>query len=596
VVQADPNSILAFGDCDLDGGSNIFECNNNSGPLDAFITTWDIAPSDIVTIPLQVGTYNFMFNWTLLSDPSIQISGTHTNADGDFVTNFVESGIYYLAIDGEFPHLKGYPADKLLDVIQWGDNIWLSEEDMFRGWQGTSFTAEDIPNLSLATSMEGMFHSAINFTGDISNWDVSNICNMRGLFAHATQFNVDLSSWDVSKVESMDTMFFNADNFNQNISVWDIGNVLTMMGMFKDATVFNQPIGDWDITHVADLSELLAFTTDFNQSLANWIFVQSMNLTGIFEMAIGLDCQNFSSTLMRWNYANPDIINKDLGTSMTLEYDQHTMTAVSEMQARGWTVPGTVSLIDCVPLDVKYWTGELNDKWNIQSNWNPSFVPINCDKVIIPKRINYPIIKTGTAIIQSVQILKDARIEILEGSLNLNFTVQQRLDCGETPVEIYNSANTLLDSLYGKTYAGGLITYLNTVTGTGLVAAPSDQSGAAVWGCYGDYIGGTSEWIGTGQANTDTIVIFCAETGIAAKLCDDLVSGGYEDWFLPSRNELNKLYVNLNQNGLGGFSSGYYWSSTESGNFNAWLKNFSNGNTNFTNKLGNNSVRAVRAF
>jgi outer membrane protein assembly factor BamB len=420
VVQADPSSILALGDCDKDGGSNILECNNNSDPTDAFITSWDIDPSDIVTIPLQSGTYNFTFHWTLISDPSIQISGTHTNADGDFVTNFVESGIYCLAITGEFPHLKGYPADKLLDVIQWGDIFWLSAEDMFRGWNGTSFTAADIPNLSLATSMKCMFHTAINFIGDINLWDVSSICNMSGLFAHATQFNVDLSSWNVSNAESMDTMFLNADNFNQNISVWDIGNVLTIMGMFKDADAFNQPIGEWDITHVADLSQLLENTNDFNQSLENWIFVPSMNLTDIFEKAKGLDCQNFSSTLMGWNYANPDIINKDLGNSGSIEYDQYAMTAVSEMQARGWTVPGTVTLIDCVPLNVKYWTGDQGDNWNHQTNWNPSFVPINGDQVIIPKRINYPIIKLNTANLKSVQILKDARIEIdPAGTLNL---------------------------------------------------------------------------------------------------------------------------------------------------------------------------------
>ena len=174
--------------------------------------------------------------------------------------------------------------------------------------------------------------------------------------------------------------------------------------------------------------------------------------------------------------------------------------------------------------------------------------------------------------------------------------VQDRLDAGETPIEIYNSDNTLLDSLYGKTYEGGLIAYLNTSTGTGLIVAPVDQSTEAVWGCNDDEIGGTSSAIGTGQANTTLIVDGCAESGIAARLCDDLVIGIYDDWFLPSKDELNELFENLKENGFGGLS-GVYWSSTEAGNNIAWLQYFFIGNQSDTPKYFNIiDVRAVRAF
>jgi len=44
-------------------------------------------------------------------------------------------------------------------------------------------------------------------------------------------------------------------------------------------------------------------------------------------------------------------------------------------------------------------------------------------------------------------------------------------------------------------------------------------------------------------------------------LCDDLVFNGYSDWYLPSSDELNKLY--LNKSAVGGFSNTFYWSSTE---------------------------------
>ena len=155
--------------------------------------------------------------------------------------------------------------------------------------------------------------------------------------------------------------------------------------------------------------------------------------------------------------------------------------------------------------------------------------------------------------------------------------VQNRLDAGETPIDIYNSNKSSLESLYGKTYAGGLIFYLNTNDGNGLVAASVDQSTNATWGCFPEMIGGTSDAIGTGQANTDTIVNFCGEPGIAARICDDLVYDGYDDWFLPSLFELTELYRNLHLNEFGGFNGFGYWSSTESNTVSGWTLDFSDG-------------------
>jgi len=195
----------------------------------------------------------------------------------------------------------------------------------------------------------------------------------------------------------------------------------------------------------------------------------------------------------------------------------------------------------------------------------------------------------------SVQDLVDFQISI-QDLLAGGVSIQELLDAGETPIAIYNSENSLLDSLYGKAYRGGLIAYLNTSTGTGLIAAPVDQSTDAEWGCFGSLIGGTSAAIGTGQANTTLIVGGCPDAGIAARLCNDLFYGGYGNWFLPSKDELNELYQNLNVNGLGGFSNGYYWSSTEFDALEAWRQNFSNGSQDQGFALDYEYVRAVRAF
>ncbi len=152
----------------------------------------------------------------------------------------------------------------------------------------------------------------------------------------------------------------------------------------------------------------------------------------------------------------------------------------------------------------------------------------------------------------------------------------------------------------GDEYAGGIIFYLDESGEHGLVAALVDQSSGAQWGCYGNGIGGTSASVGSGQSNTTKILAGCNEAGIAARVCDDysVTVGGivYDDWFLPSKNELNLMYVNLHQNALGGFGGSGYWSSTENDYYSAWEQDFSFGGQYYNNKYSNARVRAVRAF
>ena len=152
----------------------------------------------------------------------------------------------------------------------------------------------------------------------------------------------------------------------------------------------------------------------------------------------------------------------------------------------------------------------------------------------------------------------------------------------------------------GDTHQGGIVFYYDG-NGGGLIAAPSDQSSAA-WGCYGQSIGGTGSALGTGAANTTAIVSGCSESAIAAKICADLTLGGYSDWFLPSKDELNLMYENIGQGNVlglgnvGNFANYYYWSSTEY-DFNiAWQQDFNDGNQYVSYKFNTVNVRAVRAF
>jgi hypothetical protein len=101
----------------------------------------------------------------------------------------------------------------------------------------------------------------------------------------------------------------------------------------------------------------------------------------------------------------------------------------------------------------------------------------------------------------------------------------------------------------------------------------------AYWGCYGTGITDGGLTIGTGEQNTADILAGCLTVGIAADLADDYSHNTLDDWFLPSKDELNQMYTNLHNVSppFGGFSTDCYWSSSENGANYALAQNFGNG-------------------
>ena len=82
----------------------------------------------------------------------------------------------------------------------------------------------------------------------------------------------------------------------------------------------------------------------------------------------------------------------------------------------------------------------------------------------------------------------------------------------------------------------------------------------------------------------------------AKRMCSEYRGGGYSDWYLPTEEELNWIYVNLRRKGkITGDT--WYWSSSVYSTDIICLHNFSTGNpTGSNNKNNTSSVRAVRAF
>jgi hypothetical protein len=150
----------------------------------------------------------------------------------------------------------------------------------------------------------------------------------------------------------------------------------------------------------------------------------------------------------------------------------------------------------------------------------------------------------------------------------------------------------------GLAYQGGIIIYLDETLQHGIISATTDQGVGGAWGCYG-FAMGTSPGIGTGQANTTAIVNGCGTAGIAARICDDLVLNGYDDWYLPSRDELYLMY--LQRDVIGGFAVTEFWSSSEDTEVSApayfaHYVAFYDGGQHWADKRNEHYVRAVRSF
>jgi hypothetical protein len=160
----------------------------------------------------------------------------------------------------------------------------------------------------------------------------------------------------------------------------------------------------------------------------------------------------------------------------------------------------------------------------------------------------------------------------------------------------------------GEPYQGGLLAYIlqlgdpgyDANTTHGLIVSTSDL-GPIRWYNGSDLTTNASAVaIGTGLANTNTIITAqgAVTTSYAAGLARSHNGGGFTDWYLPSRDEMYKIY--LNRNSIGGFANNYYWTSSENSTgasaSNAYNVDFSYGSQGMMTKNYAVRIRPIRAF
>ena len=151
----------------------------------------------------------------------------------------------------------------------------------------------------------------------------------------------------------------------------------------------------------------------------------------------------------------------------------------------------------------------------------------------------------------------------------------------------------------GDLYGGGMVFWVDSTGTHGLIAALNDLSGTITW-YNGNYttVNTVRDGVNAGFANTERMIASQGVGSDAASLCAAYNGGGYGDWYLPSKYELNLLQSTLGTQGLANLTLYARWSSTESNNTDAWYQYVGPGGgaqqTQFKNFLY--EVRPIRAF
>jgi hypothetical protein len=206
----------------------------------------------------------------------------------------------------------------------------------------------------------------------------------------------------------------------------------------------------------------------------------------------------------------------------------------------------------------------------------------------------------------------DITVTGLTNGTGYTFTVTATNTIGTSAASAASSSVVPVSPLQvGDFYQGGVVFHLfvpgetGYVSGEthGLIAAVEDQSSGIQWNNGSSVTtGATATAIGTGSANTDAIISAqgATETSYAAGLARAYTGGEYTDWFLPSKDELNQIYINKSTleavSGFNAFTNTYYWSSTEHDSDDALMQLFSIGHQLNFSKGYTSIVRAVRAF
>jgi hypothetical protein len=271
--------------------------------------------------------------------------------------------------------------------------------------------------------------------------------------------------------------------------------------------------------------------------------------------------------------ANLDKIREEQGFQLSGEVDDNSAKSIGKLLGAGAIVTGAFA--------------DLGDVYSL------TLKAINIETATVA--VSYP-----------ADIAKSTRIETLlasGGGAGTGTRTAQRggRSAAQMPAREYKAGD--------EGPAGGIVFYDIGFYMDGwryLEAAPQDFPLRVQWGDLGVLTDIEETGIGTGRKNTSTVVSILKNKGEklrAAQVVSIPEYGGYDDWFLPSKEELNLMYENLKKQRIGKFSNDVYWSSSSNtsryidvGHTGVWQIDFTDGEQKNAHYYNTGLVRAVRQF
>ena len=220
-----------------------------------------------ITINRVEGT-SFTVDWgdgyTETSTGSDYRNISHTYNDGTYtgVTNPTVS-IGAQGDTGPFTAFRNFNQTSddvenyLLDIPQWGSIQWNTMFKTFRRARNSSFdiSATDTPDFSNLTSLQEMFSNAemgnVSTSGNLANWDVSNVTLLTYFAISALNFNPDITGWNTQSLT--DAYYPFNSPFNRNLSNWSLNaNVSNFGAIFLSTSMstenYTDTIVGWAVT------------------------------------------------------------------------------------------------------------------------------------------------------------------------------------------------------------------------------------------------------------------------------------------------------------------------------------------------------------
>jgi surface protein len=545
------------------------------------------------------------------------------------------------------------------DISGWNVSNVTDMSDLFNG--ATSFNQNiRIWNVSKVGNMSSMFNGATAFNQYLAGWNISNINSLDSFLANArlSRANYDalLVGWSTlstgeNRIPNNISASFGLSKYSNLPATTSARNVL--------ASSNNWSITDGGIQNDLTLPTITSSSLSLDNSAITVTFSEAVyptfrgtgtiETTG-FEFAITGGAATLSSTTPT-SISTTDNLTFVVGIGLngtangsevvTVKPVVNSIFDLAENEASTTQTNNTVQLNNLNPslaptitnfnAITKYYFNRSTTITNPTSNSTGTFSYTSDNANVATIQGNtITFTGVGSAIITALQtadvnydaasvtaklIVSSISVLTNTGAIsgtNLNYVDQYGKIGGNFGLSANGAilnAKTVLLSI-GDSYQGGKIAYI-LVSGDsgydanvqhGLIAAINDQSTGIQW-YNGNFtttaaIGTT---IGTGFANTNTIIASqgATSTDYAAGLATAYNGSGYTDWYLPSKDELNKLYIN--RLAIGGFATdGDYWSSSEYTDFEpfkyAWRQGFGDGDLLVINKVALFYVRAVRSF